>query len=117
MNCNETAKKAVSGHLTPYTAWKKTSEGSAFAQLAKTSTAAMEAKYSVVCHSGLFTSGSGNSACAAALAASSCLYIKCMARPMTTLNTTAPMARAAPSSKPSMRAVSTMASTLMAGPE
>jgi len=50
-------------------------------------------------------------------ARSSFRKIKCIRSPITTLKTTAPIARARPSSQPRMRAVRMIARTLMAGPE
>ena len=66
---------------------------------------------------GRVTSGTGNSAIAAARARWSVRNSHAIKRPSTPLNTTAAMPRARPSSIPRIFAVSTIASTLIAGPE
>ena len=62
-------------------------------------------------------SSSGKTISPAARAASSFRKKKAMRRPVSTAKTTAPIALANPNSQPKILAVSTMARTLMAGPE
>jgi len=117
MSPRPAAHSPVRSHLTEWTATQKPSASAGLPQLAKTSTPTMAAKKSAFCQSGRPASGSGRSAWLFAFSSSSLRKMKCMARPTNTENTTAPTARAMPSSRPRMRAVRMMASTLMAGPE
>ena len=77
----------------------------------------IEAKKTTSCQGRRGVSFSGTTRPPSARSASSRANSRCMHSPMTTLKTMAPTARATPSSQPSTRAVSTMASTLSAGPE
>ncbi len=86
-------------------------------QFAKTRMPTSEAKYVTSCPSVRAAATTGAAGMALVRACSSARKRPCMIRPMTTLNTMAPIARATPSRQPSTRAVRTMASRLIAGPE
>ena len=111
------AAAAVIAHFTDQIACQAPVDTSGRPQFANTRMATIAKKNTAFCHSGRLTSGSGMSAHAAALACSSFLKIRCIESPITTLKTTAPTVRAMPISRPRIRAVNAMASTLMAGPE
>jgi hypothetical protein len=117
MSPSPAAQSPVRIHLIEWTATQKPDASSGLPQLANTSTPTMAAKNSVFCQRGRLISAAGKSAWLFAFSNSSLRKMKCMARPTTTEKTTAPTARATPSSRPRIRAVRMMASTLMAGPE
>ena len=117
MTASTTPSTEVTHHLTEYTAAKNPVVCDAAPQFANTRMPTSTAKKAAVCDRGRPDSGSGNATAAAAFCRSSLRKINAMSNPMTTLNTTAPAARARPSCTPSTLAVITIASTLMAGPE
>jgi len=111
------AAAVVSSHLLAYRKCHTPAPSGEPPQLAKTSTATIGPKSAASWCSGRASTASG--ATSAGPGSSPCLVrskSRAMTSPMTTLKTTAPIARARPISTPSTRAVRITASTLIAGP-
>jgi hypothetical protein len=112
-----TAPAEVSHHLARQIANQTPFGSSGRAQLAKTRMATWAAKNAATWRSGRTPSGSGSAMAVSTRSCSERLKMRAMRAPTTSAKSTALTARAAPSLAPRTLAVSTMASTLMAGPE
>ena len=108
---------AVSFHLYAQMKYIALLSGPVFPQLAKTRINTSDKNKDAICHIGFPPAGMTKPAWPSARFSSSFLNKKAMINPMITLNTTAPMILAIPSSNPSILAVSMIARMLMAGPE